>query len=121
MQPRTGHLWRGKPERMTNMNDIVQLVNEASQKDDRWLFLFFAFLLLALGAWVLRHFMAQNKDLVSQLRSEQVQHEETLTGIIAKQNETEVQLAVSLDHNATAYKECSAQLELCRQQQRKGN
>lgn len=105
---------------MTNMNTAINAADALVNKSDRWLFLFFAALLLIFGAVVLKYFMDANKELVTQLQKEQQEHEEAMKMIIAKQNETNLALALALDHNTTALKDTSTQLALCREANKKG-
>ena len=104
---------------MTNMNanDFIAAVDHAAGMNDRWLFLA-AFCLLLVGCgvviyWLVRQLQAVIADHI-QLRNE---HHNALAQIIAKQNETSLKLAVCLDRNSEALRECA--FELRRFQERK--
>jgi predicted PurR-regulated permease PerM len=104
---------------MTNMspNDFLKAVDHAAGMNDRWLFLA-AFCLLIIGCgtviyWLVRQLQSVIQDH-KELRNE---HNTALTQIIEKQNETSLKLAVCIDRNTEALRECS--FELRRFQERK--
>ena len=104
---------------MTNMNanDFIAAVDHAAGMNDRWLFLA-AFCLLLVGCgvviyWLVRQLQAVIADHI-QLRNE---HHGALAQIIERQNETSLKLAVCLDRNSEALRECA--FELRRFQERK--
>ena len=97
---------------MTNMNanDFIAAVDHAAGMNDRWLFLA-AFCLLLVGCgvviyWLVRQLQAVIADHI-QLRNE---HHAALAQIIEKQNETALKLAVCLDQNSEALRECAFEL-----------
>jgi hypothetical protein len=97
---------------MTNMtpNDFLKAVDHAAGMDDHWLFLA-AFCLLLLGCgiviyWLVRQLRAVIQDH-KELRNE---HHAALTQIIEKQNETALKLAVCIDRNTEALRECAFEL-----------
>lgn len=104
---------------MTNMNanDFIRAVDHAAAMNDRWLFLAaFCLLLLVCGAviyWLVRQLQAVIADHKA-LRDE---HHAALTQIIEKQNDTALKLAVCIDRNTEALRECA--FELRRFQERK--
>jgi len=104
---------------MTNMNanDFIAAVDHAAGMNDRWLFLA-AFCLLLVGCgvviyWLVKQLQAVIADHI-QLRNE---HHGALAQIIERQNETSLKLAVCLDRNSEALRECA--FELRRFQERK--
>ena len=97
---------------MTNMstNEFLKAVDHAAGMNDRWLFLA-AFCLLLLGCgiviyWLVRQLQAVIQDH-KELRNE---HHAALTQIIEKQNETALKLAVCIDRNTEALRECAFEL-----------
>jgi hypothetical protein len=96
----------------TNMNatDFINAVDHAAGMNDRWLFLA-AFCLLLIGCglvifWLVRQLQSVIADH-KELRNE---HHAALTEIIEKQNETSLKLAVCLDQNSAALRECAFEL-----------
>ena len=103
----------------TNMtaNDLIKAVDHASGMNDRWLFLA-AFLLLILGCgtvifWLVRQLQA----VLADHKVMREVHHNALAQIIEKQNETSLKLAVCIDRNSEALRECA--FELRRFQERK--
>ena len=97
---------------MTNMNvnEFIQAVDHAAGMNDRWLFLA-AFCLLLVGCgmviyWLVKQLQAVIADHI-QLRNE---HHAALAQIIAAQNETAMKLAVCIDRNSEALRECAFEL-----------
>jgi type VI protein secretion system component VasK len=95
----------------TNMNasDFINAVDHAAGMNDRWLFLA-AFCLLLVGCglviyWLVRQLQAVIADH-KELRNE---HHAALAEIAA-QNETAMKLAVCLDRNSEALRECAFEL-----------
>ena len=96
----------------TNMNptEFIQAIDHAAGMNDRWLFLA-AFCLLLIGCgiviyWLVRQLQSVIEDH-KELRNE---HHEALSKIIEKQNETTLKLAVCLDQNSEALRECAFEL-----------
>ena len=104
---------------MTNMNanEFIRAVDHVAGMNDRWLFLAaFCLLLLLCGAviyWLVRQLQAVIADH-KELRET---HHNALAQIIEKQNETSLKLAVCIDRNSEALRECA--FELRRFQERK--
>jgi uncharacterized protein YjeT (DUF2065 family) len=95
-----------------NMNptEFIQAIDHAAGMNDRWLFLA-AFCLLLIGCglviyWLVRQLQAVIEDH-KELRNE---HHAALAQIIEKQNETALKLAVCLDQNSEALRECAFEL-----------
>jgi len=96
----------------TNMNptEFIQAIDHAAGMNDRWLFLA-AFCLLLVGCglvifWLVRQLQSVIADH-KELRNE---HHAALERIIEKQNETALKLAVCLDQNSEALRECAFEL-----------
>ena len=93
-----------------NTTELINAVDHAAAMNDRWLFLA-AFCLLLLGCgiviyWLVRQLQAVIQDH-KELRNE---HHAALTQIIEKQNETALKLAVCIDRNTEALRECAFEL-----------
>ena len=100
-----------------NATEFLKAVDHASGMNDRWLFLA-AFLLLILGCgtvifWLVRQLQAVLADHKVMREA----HHTALAQIIEKQNETSLKLAVCIDRNSEALRECA--FELRRFQERK--
>ena len=96
----------------TNMNatEFLKAVDHAAGMNDRWLFLA-AFLLLILGCGVVIYWLVRQLQAViadhKQLRES---HHVALAQIIEKQSDTTLKLAVCLDRNSEALRECAFEL-----------
>ena len=103
----------------TNMNtsDFLRAVDHAAAMNDRWLFLA-AFLLLIAGCGVVIYWLVkQLQSLIADHRLLRESHHNALAQIIEKQNETSLKLAICIDRNSEALRECA--FELRRFQERK--
>lgn len=104
---------------MTNMNtkEFIEAVDHAAGMNDRWLFLA-AFCLLLLGCGMVIYWLVRQLQVVIADHKElREAHHEALAQIIEKQNETALKLAVCIDRNSEALRECA--FELRRFQERK--
>ena len=104
---------------MTNMNasDFLKAVDHAAGMNDRWLFLA-AFCLLLVGCGVVIYWLVrQLQTVIADHKQLREAHHDALAQIIEKQNETSLKLAVCLDRNSEALRECA--FELRRFQERK--
>lgn len=104
---------------MTNMNvnEFVKAVDHAAGMNDRWLFLA-AFVLLLLGCGVVIYWLVkQLQTVIADHKELREAHHGALAEIIEKQNETAMKLAVCIDRNSEALRECA--FELRRFQERK--
>ena len=103
----------------TNMsaNEFLAAVDHAAGMNDRWLFLA-AFCLLLVGCGVVIYWLVRQLQIVIADHKElREAHHSALAQIIEKQNETSLKLAVCLDRNSEALRECA--FELRRFQERK--
>ena len=99
------------------MDDFMNAVDHANRMDDRWLFLAaFCLLLLVCGA-VIYWLVKQLQTVIADHKSLRDEHHAALTQIIEKQNETTLKLAICIDRNSEALRECA--YELRRFQERK--
>jgi len=98
-------------------NEFLKAVDHAAGMNDRWLFLA-AFCLLLIGGGVVIYWLVRQLQLViadhNQLREA---HHDALAQIIQNQSETALKLAVCIDRNSEALRECA--FELRRFQERK--
>lgn len=100
-----------------NTEKIIEVVDHAAGMNDRWLFLA-AFCLLLLGCGVVIYWLVrQLQGQISDHKSLQMIHHESLTQIVTTQNETSLKLAVCIDRNTEAMQDCA--FELRRFQERK--
>ena len=77
---------------------------------DRWLFLA-AFCLLLLGCGVVIYWLVRQLQIViSDHKELREAHHSALAQIIEKQNETTMKLAVCIDRNSEALRECAFEL-----------
>ena len=98
-------------------NEFIQAVDHAAGMNDRWLFLA-AFCLLITGCGVVIYWLVRQLQVVLADHKElREAHHEALAQIIEKQNETALKLAVCIDRNSEALRECA--FELRRFQERK--
>jgi hypothetical protein len=105
---------------MTNMNanEFIRAVDHAAGMNDRWLFLA-AFCLLLLGCGVVIYWLVrQLQTVIADHKELREAHHTALAQIIEKQNETSLKLAVCIDRNTDALRECA--FELRRFQEGKG-
>lgn len=103
----------------TNMNtsEFLRAVDHAAAMNDRWLFLA-AFLLLIAGCGLVIFWLVkQLQSLISDHRESRESHHNALAQIIERQNETSLKLAICIDRNSEALRECA--FELRRFQERK--
>jgi len=96
----------------TNMtpNEFLKAVDHASGMNDRWLFLA-AFLLLILGCGaVIFWLVKQLQTVIADHKELRDAHHTALAQIIEKQNETSLKLAICIDRNSEALRECAFEL-----------
>ena len=93
-----------------NTTEFLKAVDHASGMNDRWLFLA-AFCLLLLGCGVVIYWLVRQLPIVIADHKELCQaHHSALAQIIEKQNETAMKLAVCIDRNSEALRECAIEL-----------
>ena len=96
----------------TNMsaNEFLAAVDHAAGMNDRWLFLA-AFCLLLVGCGVVIYWLVRQLQIVIADHKElREAHHNALAQIIEKQNETSLKLAVCIDRNSEALRECAFEL-----------
>ena len=93
-----------------NANDFIQAVDHAAGMNDRWLFLA-AFCLLLIGCGVVIYWLVrQLQTVIADHKELREAHHNALAQIIEKQNETSLKLAVCIDRNSEALRECAFEL-----------
>ena len=97
---------------MTNMNptEFLNAVDHAAGMNDRWLFLAAFCLLLGLCGLVIFWLIRQLQSVIADHKQLRDEHHSALTQIIEKQNETALKLAVCIDRNSEALRECAFEL-----------
>ena len=97
---------------MNNMNsaDFLNAVDHAAGMNDRWLFLAAFCLLLLLCGLVIYWLVRQLQAVIADHKELRNEHHAALAEIIAAQNETAMKLAVCIDRNSEALRECAFEL-----------
>ena len=97
---------------MTNMNasEFMNAVDHAAGMNDRWLFLAAFCLLLLVCGVVIYWLVKQLQVVIADHKALRDEHHAALTQIIEKQNGTTLQLAVCIDRNSDALRECAFEL-----------
>ena len=96
----------------TNMNptEFLNAVDHAAGMNERWLFLA-AFCLLLVGCGLVIYWLVrQLQDVIEDHKELRNEHHAALAEIIEAQNETSLKLAVCLDRNSEALRECAFEL-----------
>ena len=95
----------------TNMNssEFFNTVDRAAGMNDHWLFLAAFCLLLVCGA-VIYWLVQQLQTVIADHKALRDEHHAALAQIIEKQNDTTLKLAVCLDRNSEALRECAYEL-----------
>jgi hypothetical protein len=96
----------------TNMNptEFIQAIDHAAGMNDRWLFLAAFVLLLVGGGVVIYWLVKQLQTVIADHKELREAHHSALAQIIEKQNETAMKLAVCIDRNSEALRECAFEL-----------
>ena len=89
---------------MTNVNNLIPLLDHAAAQGDRWLFLS-AMAVLLIFAWLVIRWLVKRTE--AQNRSLEV--------IANNQNETAQRLAVVISQNTEAMQDCMIELKHCRE------
>lgn len=85
---------------MTNMNTLLDGVDRVANKDDRWLFLLSAALIVVGCAVAIRYLAAQQR-----------RYEDKLETIVQDQSDRSKELAVCISANTEVLRGCSAELQ----------
>ena len=90
--------------------DFIKAVDHAAGMNDRWLFLAAFCLLLLLCGAVIYWLVKQLQVVIADHKELREAHHTALAEIIDKQNETALKLAVCIDRNTEALRECAFEL-----------
>ena len=93
-----------------NPSEFLNAMDHAAGMNDRWLFLAAFCLLLLLCGLVIYWLVRQLQAVIADHKELRNEHHAALAEIIAAQNETSMKLAVCLDQNSEALRECSFEL-----------
>jgi len=93
-----------------SMEEFMKAVDHAAGMNDRWLFLAAFCLLLLLCGVVIYWLVKQLQLVIADHRQLREAHHDALAQIIEKQNETSLKLAVCIDRNTEALRECAFEL-----------
>ena len=106
---------------MTNMNpvELIRGVDHAAAMNDRWLFIASLVLLGGFAIWVMRYFVKQHEQLLSDHRESRECYQESLRGVVAEQSATNAKLIVCLENNTKVLEECRDELRCSRRKIRK--
>jgi hypothetical protein len=91
-------------------SDFIKAVDHAAGMNDRWLFLAAFCLLLLLCGAVIYWLVKQLQVVIADHKELREAHHTALAEIIDKQNETSLKLAVCIDRNTEALRECAFEL-----------
>src|SRR6516225_12299880 len=93
-----------------NTTELINAVDHAAAMNDRWLFLAAFCLLLIGGGMVIYWLVRQLQSVIQDHKELRNEHHAALAQIIEKQNETALKLAVCIDRNTEALRECAFEL-----------
>ena len=93
-----------------SMEEFIKAVDHAAGMNDRWLFLAAFCLLLLLCGIVIYWLVKQLQTVIADHKELREAHHDALAQIIEKQNETSLKLAVCIDRNSEALRECAFEL-----------
>jgi predicted PurR-regulated permease PerM len=93
-----------------SMEEFIKAIDHAAGMNDRWLFLAAFCLLLLLCGVVIYWLVKQLQTVIADHRQLREAHHDALAQIIATQNETSLKLAVCIDRNTEALRECAFEL-----------
>jgi hypothetical protein len=92
----------------------AKVAEQLSGKSDRYLFLLCLVLLGLAAVWMVRYLTTQNKDLVTQLKTEQSCYEGKLEAIVEKGRESRERLVLSLDRNTGVLERVEKRLDVAK-------
>ena len=100
-----------------NTTEFLKAVDHAAGMNDRWLFLAAFCLLLGLCGLVIYWLVRQLQTVIADHKQLRDEHHAALAQIIASQNETSLKLAVCIDRNSEALRECAFELRRFQERQ----
>jgi hypothetical protein len=96
-----------------NATELIKGVDHAAAMNDRWLFIASLVLLGGFALWVMRYFVKQHEQLLSDHKESRECYQESLRGVVAEQSATNAKLIVCLENNTKVLEECRDELR-CR-------
>ena len=99
---------------MTNMNELVELTNQAEVQSDRWLFIASLVVCGAFAVGVMRYFVRQHERLIEDHKQARDSYQASLRGMVTEQSEANQKLIVCLYNNSRVMEECRDELRLAR-------
>jgi len=97
------------------MIDIITAADHAARQSDRWLFLASLFVMGVFAIAVARFFVKQYLRLVEDHRKDRENYHGSLLTLTTDSNETAKTLAVSIDRNTDALRDCAESVKICRE------
>ena len=104
---------------MTNMNELVQLTNQAATQNDRWLFVASLIVFGVFAASVMRYFVRQHERLIDDHRQARDTYQESLRSMVAEQSAANQKLITCLESNTRVLEECRDELRSSRMERNK--
>jgi ABC-type nickel/cobalt efflux system permease component RcnA len=102
-----------------NPVELIRGVDHAAAMNDRWLFIASLVLLGGFALWVMRYFVKQHEQLLSDHKESRECYQESLRGVVAEQSATNAKLIVCLENNTKVLEECRDELRCSRRKIRK--
>jgi hypothetical protein len=102
-----------------NPVELIRGVDHAAAMNDRWLFIASLALLGGFAIWVMRYFVKQHEQLLSDHKQSRECYQESLRGVVAEQSATNAKLIVCLENNTKVLEECRDELRCSRRKIRK--
>jgi len=96
------------------MGPLMELTNEAAQRDDRWLFIASLLVLGCFAVATMRYFVRQHERLIEENKEARTDYQASLRGIVAEQSAGNAKLIICLDNNTLVLEQCRDELRLCR-------
>jgi hypothetical protein len=103
----------------TNMNDLIQLTNQAATQNDRWLFVASLIVFGVFAASVMRYFVKQHERLIDDHKQARDTYQESLRGMVAETSNANGKLIVCLESNTKVLEECRDELRHSRMERSK--
>lgn len=97
------------------MSDVIGAAERAARQSDRVLFIASLIVMGIFAVFVARFFVAQYMRLIEDHRKDRDNFAASLQSIIEKQNSTAQSLAVSLERNTEAFRNCSEAIRFCQE------
>lgn len=98
----------------TNMNELIQMTNQAAAQSDRWLFIASLVVGGVFAAGVMRYFVRQHERLIDDHKQARDSYQASLRGMVKEQSEANQKLIVCLDNNSRVMEECRDELRVAR-------